>query len=405
MLEFLGSALSYILPFLAVLTLVVTVHELGHFWAARACGVAVDRFSIGFGKAILSWTDRKGVEWTVGWLPLGGYVRFAEDESASTSIPDRNTLEMLRADIRRREGPGAERRYFHFKPVWQRAFIVAAGPLANFLLAIVLFSGLVAARGEMVLPPRIDAVAWFSPAEQAGFRKGDTIIEADGKKIDNFADIFEIVMFNAAVPLDFVVERDGREVRIRATPQRVERTDPTGVSQKMGYLGLQPPPFSEATRRGFGPLEAVGNGAERTWDVVATTGKYLGRLVMGRESPEQLSGPLRIAHASGSVASAGADTGVSFGQKAVGVATNLIFLAGILSVGIGLMNLLPVPVLDGGHLVFYAYEAAARRPVGAGVQAASYRVGLVLLLGLMVFATWNDLNQLRVFQYLGGLFS
>jgi len=405
MLEFLGTALSYVLPFLAVLTLVVTIHELGHFWAARACGVAVDRFSIGFGRSILSWTDRKGVEWTVGWLPLGGYVRFAEDESAATSIPDRETLEQMKADIRRREGPGAENKYFHFKPVWQRAFIVAAGPLANFLLAIALFSALLGARGEQVLPPRIDAVAWFSPAEAAGFQKGDVVVEIDGRKVDNFTTIFEMVMLSAESPLDFVVDRDGRRIPIRAVPARVERADPSGMTQKMGYLGLQPPPYSEVTRRYFGPVEAVTKGAQRTWDVVATTGKYLGRLVTGRESGEQLGGPLRIAHASGSVASAGADAGQGFSQKAMMVSVNLLALTAVLSVGIGLMNLLPVPVLDGGHLVFYAYEAAARRPVGAGVQAASYRVGLALLLGLMVFVTWNDLNQLRVFQYLGGLFS
>ena len=405
MLEFLVSALSYLLPFLAVLTLVVTIHELGHFWAARACGVAVDRFSIGFGRALFRRTDRKGVEWVVGWLPLGGYVRFAEDDSAATSVPDRETLETMRADIQRREGPGAERRYFHFKPVWQRAIIVAAGPIANFILAIVLFAGLLSAIGENVLPPRIDRVAWFSPAERAGFQSGDLVVEAGGRRIDNFLDIYEIVGLRAGVPIDFVVQRGGERVAIVATPERKLTADPSGVRQKIGYLGLQAPPASEVTRRHYGPLEAVAKGAERTWRVVTTTVFYLGRLVTGRESGDQLSGPLRIAQASGAAASAGADSGQAFGEKAAGVAIALLSLTAVLSVGIGFMNLLPVPVLDGGHLVFYAYEAAARRPVGAGVQAASYRVGLALLLGLMVFATWNDLQQLRVFQFLGGLFS
>ena len=404
MLEFIGTALSFVLPFLAVLTLVVTIHELGHFWAARACGVEVDRFSIGFGHPIVRWVDKKGVEWVVGWLPLGGYVRFAEDDNYA-SIPDQKSLEEMKADIRRREGAGAENKYFHFKPVWQRAIIVAAGPIANFILAIVLFAGLLSAVGEVVLPPRVDGVAAGSPAERAGFRRGDVIVRADGRPIDNFVDIYEIVALRGGTPTEFVVQRGSSRVDIVATPQRVVRTDPSGAQQKIGFLGLQPPSTAEATRRHYGPLEAVGKGAERTWRVIDTTVGYLGRLLTGKESGEQLSGPLRIAHASGSVAAMGASQGDSVGEKAEGVVIGLLGLAAILSVGIGFLNLLPVPVLDGGHLVFYAYEAAARRPVGAGVQAASFRVGVALLLGLMVFATWNDLQQLRVFQFIGRLFS
>jgi regulator of sigma E protease len=404
MLEFVWSALSYVVPFVAVLTLVVTIHELGHFWAARAFGVAVDQFSIGFGRAIARWTDKTGVEWKIGWIPLGGYVRFAEDDNV-TSVPDHKTLETLKADIHRREGAGAERKYFHFKPVWQRAIIVAAGPFANFVLAVLLFAGLLSAIGENRLPPRIDAVAWYSPAEQAGFRAGDVIVEANGRQIDNFLDVYEIVGLRGGTATEFIVERRGERVRILATPERRMTTDRSGVQQRIGYLGLQPPPASEATRRHYGPVEALGKGVQRTWSVLDTTLAYLGRLITGKESGDQLSGPLRIAQASGSAAAAGADSGEDFGEKARGVAIALLSLTAVLSVGIGFMNLLPVPVLDGGHLVFYAYEAAARRPVGAGLQAASYRVGLALLLGLMVFATWNDLQQLRVFKFLGGLFS
>jgi regulator of sigma E protease len=404
MLEFIGAALSFVLPFLAVLTLVVTIHELGHFLAARAFGVAVDRFSIGFGHAILRRIDRKGVEWVVGWLPLGGYVKFSEDENYA-SLPDRKALEEMKADIRRREGPGAERKYFHFKPVWQRAIIVAAGPFANFALAIVLFAGLFTAVGEMVLPPRVQAVAAGSPAERAGFKAGDVIVRADGRSIDNFLDVTEVVALRAGAPTEFVVQRGPQRIELSATPQRVVRRDPSGAQQKIGFLGLSGPAREEATRRHYGPLEALAKGTERTWRVIDTTVAYLGRLLTGKESGEQLSGPLRIAHASGSVAAMGAEQGEALGEKAAGVAIGLLGLAAVLSVGIGFLNLLPVPVLDGGHLVFYAYEAAARRPVGAGVQAASYRVGLALLLGLMVFATWNDLQQLRVFQFLGDLFS
>jgi regulator of sigma E protease len=231
------------------------------------------------------------------------------------------------------------------------------------------------------------------------------IVEANGRKIDNFLDVYEVVGLRGGTPTEFIVERQGERVRILATPERRMTTDRSGVQQRIGYLGLQPPPASEATRRHYGPLEALGRGVERTWSVLDTTLGYLGRLITGKESGDQLSGPLRIAQASGSAAAAGADSGQAFGEKAFGVMIALLSLTAVLSVGIGFMNLLPVPVLDGGHLVFYAYEAAARRPVGAGLQAASYRVGLALLLGLMVFATWNDLQQLRVFKFLGGLFS
>ena len=401
--EFVGGLLSYAVPFVLVLTLVVTVHELGHFLVARAFGVEVDEFSIGFGRAIARWRDRKGVDWKIGWLPFGGYVRFAEDEHV-TSVPDRKALDALKVEIQRREGPGAEKKYFHFKPLWQRALIVVAGPVANFLLAIALFAGLFGTLGELGKPPRVDGVSWFSPAERAGFQKGDIIVKADGRTVDEFEDIYPIVRLRAGTAIEFVVRRGDALVEIIATPERRLLSE-GGSQQRVGFLGLQPPPDSERVRRRYGPVAAVGKGAERAWEVIDTTVTYLGRIVAGRESGDQLGGPIRIAKASGDVASAGANAGVSLGQKALGATIGMLGLAAVLSVAIGFMNLLPIPVLDGGHLLFYAYEAAARRPVGPGVQAASYRVGLALLLALMVFVTWNDLQQLRVFQLLGGLFS
>ena len=401
--EFVGGLLSYAVPFVLVLTLVVTIHELGPFLVARAFGVEVDEFSIGFGRAIARWRDRSGVDWKIGWLPFGGYVRFAEDEHVA-SIPDRKELEALKAEIRRREGPNAEKKYFHFKPVWQRALIVLAGPVANFLLAIALFAALLSTIGEAAVPPRVDGVSWFSPAERAGFQKGDVIVEADGRRVDSFYDIYPIVRLRAGSPIEFVVRRGDALIEITATPER-RLTNDGGTQQRAGFLGLQPPPDSERVRRRYGPITAVGKGAESTWEVIDTTLTYLGRIVVGKESGDQLGGPIRIAKASGDVASAGADAGVNLGQKALGATIGMLSLAAVLSVAIGFMNLMPIPVLDGGHLLFYAYEAAARRPVGPGVQAASYRVGLALLLALMVFVTWNDLQQLRVFQLLGGLFS
>ncbi|MDP8916748.1 MAG: RIP metalloprotease [Pseudomonadota bacterium] len=402
MLDWLLTPLTYLLPFLFVLTVVVTVHELGHFWTARAFGTAIDRFSIGFGRAIVRWTDKSGVEWRIGWLPLGGYVSFAGDETV-TSVPDREALETLKQQVRAREGVGAERRYFHFKPVWQRALIVAAGPFANFVLSVGIFAALLGVLGEVVAPPRVAGVEPGSAAERAGFKAGDLIVAAQGRPIDNFLDVREIVAVRAGSPIEFVVERDGERLTLVGTPERRVSRDEMG-SREIGVLGLENSPRDHYRRR-LGPLEAVPAGVERTWRVLETSLVYIGRIFTGRESGDQLSGPLGIAQASGAIAQAGADAGEGLREKALGALIGMVGLTAILSVGIGFLNLLPVPVLDGGHLAFYAYEAVARRPLGAGVQAASYRVGLALLLGLMLFVTWNDLQRLQVFQFLGRLFS
>jgi len=405
MIDFLQTALGYIIPFLLVLTIVVTIHELGHYWAARACGVAIDQFSIGFGRRIFGWRDRQGVEWRVGWIPLGGYVKFSGDENAA-SVPDHDNLDAMRTRIEAEQGPGAANRYFHFKPVWQRAFVTAAGPLANFALAIVLFAVLLMSVGETVIPARVAAVQPDSPAARAGFVVDDVVVRANGQAIDNFFDLQQIIAVRSNAPTSFVVDRGGQLVSLTATPERRVVSDRMGGEQKIGVLGIaSPAQVGERTVRRYGPLEAVAGGVERTWRVLSTTVYYLGRVVTGRESADQLGGPLRIAQASGQVAQSGAQGAPDAGSMLLGSAVALLGLTAVLSVGIGFMNLLPVPILDGGHLVFYAYEAVARRPLAAKVQAAGYRVGLALLLGLMLFATWNDLQQLRVFKFLGGLIS
>ena len=407
MLGIVQSALLYVIPFLFVLTLVVTIHELGHFWVARALGVAVDRFSIGFGRSIAKWTDKSGVEWRIGWIPLGGYVRFTGDAEASSTVPDGEDLNRLKSAIVEREGPGAERNYFHFKPVWARSLVVAAGPFANFILAILLFAVLLGAVGEIVVTPRIGTVVPGGAAERAGFKPGDMITAIEGRKIDDFADVQQFVMLRAEQPIRFTVERDQRLVNLTVTPERKVSTDKlTGGDNRFGVIGLETTARpGDIYRKRYAPAEALVGGAERTWNVLSTTVFYLGRIVRGLESGDQLGGPLRIAAVSGGAAKAGAQGAPDMGGKLLGGFVALLTLAAVVSVGIGFMNLLPVPVLDGGHLLFYAYEALARRPLGASIQAAGYRVGLALLLGLMLFATWNDLLQLRVFKRLGGLFS
>ena len=405
MLAIAHTALTYILPFLFVLTVVVTVHELGHFWVARACGVAVDRFSIGFGRAIVSWKDRSGTEWRIAWIPLGGYVRFAGDENAA-SVPDAEDLEAMRRTIIARDGPAAVKSYFHFKPLWQRALVVAAGPAANFVLSTVLFAALLLAFGERTLPARVGAVESGSPAQAAGFQPGDVVTRAAGRNVDGFLDLQQIVQMRAGTPIVFTLRRGAAVIDLTATPRRQQLDDQMGGFENVGVLGLVAPQDSGAwvTRR-YGPIQAVGAGAVQTWRVLDTTLFYIGRVIRGQESAQQLGGPLRIAQASHAIAKAGALGARSPSQFVLGVLSALLGLVAVISVSIGFMNLLPIPVLDGGHLLFYAYEAIARRPVGAAVQTVSYRVGLALLLGLMLFASTNDLQRPSVFHFLGGLFS
>lgn len=403
--QLLKDVLFTIIPFVLVLGLVVTVHELGHFLAARWLGTKIDRFSIGFGRALASWTDKHGVEWRIGWAPIGGYVRFAGDENAA-SIPDAEDLAAMRRELVA-EGRGHEiNRYFHFKPIWQRATIVGAGPIANFLLAITIFAALLMAFGEWVVPAKVANVAPQSAAEAAGFRAGDLIVEANGRKIQRFDEVKEVVSVRAGVPIDFVVQRGGQQVHLIATPRWNVTDDPVAGKQRLGQLGIAPAQGrDDYVQIHYGPIEAVQRGAVRTWRTLETTIYYLGRMITGQVSADELRGPLGIASVAKNVAQLGADSSESPFDKIFRSGVNLLQLAALISVSIGFMNLLPVPVLDGGHLLFYAYEAVARRPLAAKVQAAGYRVGLALVLGLMLFATWNDLQRQRVFNLFGGLFS
>ena len=399
------SFLISVIAFVVVVGVVVIVHELGHFLAARWLGTAIERFSVGFGRPIAGWRDRGGVEWRIGWIPLGGYVKFAGDENAS-SVPDQESLDALRREILAREGAGALNRYFHFKPLWQRAIIVAAGPAANFLLTISIFASLLWALGEPIAPARVDAVRPGSPAAHAGFQAGDVVLSADGKPVDSFNALQMMVVLHTGTPMRFVVRRGERQVWITATPERAAVVDQFGHVQHLGVLGLEgrPRPGDVRIRR-YGPVQAIGAGAQRAWDRVATTVEYLGRLITGRETAEQLSGPLGMAQLSGDIAKKTAQDSPNLPTLVANIALAALELVANISVGIGFLNLLPVPVLDGGHLLFYAYEAVARRPLTAKVQAAGFRVGLALVLGLMLFATWNDLQRLHVFKIFGALFS
>jgi regulator of sigma E protease len=406
MLQIAQNALTYTLPFLVVLTLVVTVHEFGHFLVARWCGVACDRFSLGFGRAIFSWRGKDGMEWRIGWIPLGGYVRFSGDESIA-SVPDAEDLKDLRKAVLASEGPEALKRYFHFKPLWQRVLVVLAGPVANFLLAVTIYAGMAMTLGEPHMDALVGGVTAGSPAAQAGFQPGDMILRANGHVISDFSDVSGIVVLRAGEPIHFEVRRAGQVVDLVATPRRTTAEDaarlktiPAGV----GYLGISTPQRYPRVIH-YGPVGAIKVGLRHTQEIVGLSLRYIGRIVTGHENGDLLTGPIGMAGKTGDAAAAATQGAPNFAVGAAWLGLTLLNLAAMISVAVGFANLLPIPVLDGGHLLFYGYEAVARRPLSAPVQAAGYRVGFALLIGLMLFVTWNDLQRFRVFHLIGGLFS
>jgi regulator of sigma E protease len=402
---FLINAPFYIIPFLLVVGVVITVHEFGHFLAAKAVNTKIDQFSIGFGKPLARWIDKSGVEWRIGWAPIGGFVRFAGDDNAA-SVPDQEDLEEMRRDLLARVGPIELRRYYHFKPLWQRAVISVAGPVANFLLSITIFAGVLLVMGEPIAPARIDLVVPGSPAQQAGFQAGDVVVMANGKAVKTYQTVRELIILRTGVPIRFEVQRGGRLLDLVVTPVRGEVTDDVGRKHRLGTIGVRFGflPNEQRIQR-YGPLGALEGGVGRTVDVVKTTVFYLDRMITGRETADQISGPLGMAQISGDLAKETVIGSANLPSLLANISLTWLALVANISVGIGFLNLMPIPVLDGGHLLFYAYEAVARRPLAAKVQAAGYRVGLALVLGLMLFATWNDLQRLRVFNFLGGLHS
>jgi regulator of sigma E protease len=408
LLQFAQTALTYTVPFLLVLTLVITIHELGHFLVARLCGVAVDRFSIGFGRAILSWRTKSGMEWRIGWIPLGGYVKFSGDENAA-SVPDADDLAELKRAVLEAEGPAALKRYFHFKPLWQRVLVVLAGPVANFILAIAIYAGTAMTFGEPHLKPVVGAVAPGSPAAKAGFLPNDLILRANGGAVDDFDDIQRLVVLRTGEAIRFDVQRAGTIVQLTATPARMTAATASrfkGIPVGVGYLGLQSRTrASDGYVAHYSPLGAVELGARRTMSIVGLTITYIERIVTGRENGDMLTGPIGIAGGTGQAAADATKGAPDLATGALALTLTLLSMSALISAAVGFANLLPIPVLDGGHLLFYAYEAVARRPLSATVQAAGYRVGFAVLIGLMLFVTWNDLQRFRVFHLIGGLFS
>jgi len=364
--------LEYILPFIAILSLLVFVHEYGHFWVARRCGVFVEVFSIGFGREIFHWHDRKGTRWRVAMLPLGGYVRMRGDADES-SAPDAKAVAAMTAEERKTAFPT--------QPVLSRIAIVAAGPGANILFAVVVMALTFMTIGQSYTPPVVGEVMAESPAEQAGLQPGDRFLRVDGEKVQRFEDLQRIISLRPGIPVNAEIERNGQTLSIELTPERIEQEDQFGNPQPLGRIGV--------TRTGYehvrhDPISAVAEAFRQTWALVVTIFDVIGQIVTGDRSSSEIGGVARIAHMSGEVAQ-------------LGIMATLNFMV-LLSINLALINLLPVPMLDGGHLLFFLIEAVRGKPLPESVRDAGLRLGLGLVIALMVFASWNDLVYFRVLE-------
>ena len=365
----LSGAGWYVIPFVVILSVVVFFHELGHYLIGRWCGVKIDAFSLGFGPELYAYVDKRGTRWRIAALPLGGYVRFHGDANAA-SAPDAEALAHMPAEERRLTLAG--------QPLINRAAIVAAGPLANFLLAIVIFTASFAVSGRYVIAPRVGGLEANSPAEAAGFKAGDLILMVNGEKIESFGDLHQVATNNAGLELVFVVDRAGQKVTIAATPTiALENLGPFG-KRRISRLGIEvsKDPADRRFETCALPTCAAWS-VKETWSIVEGTGAYLVGLIAGRQSLDQISGPVGVAQVAGEVAK------ISMFA--------MIGLTALFSVSVGLMNLLPIPMLDGGHLLFYAIEALRGRPLSERTQEIGLRVGLAIVATLVIFSVSNDL--------------
>jgi len=360
--------INNMLPFLLMITPVVFFHELGHFLVARACGVSIETFSIGFGPALISWNDRKGTLWKISLVPLGGYVKFLGDTNV-VSFPEADQSQQLSAQ----EKASA----FAFKPVYQRALIVVAGPVANFVLAIAILAGFLMASGSVVIAPVVHKVVPGSPAAAAGIHAGDTVVSVNGKTIDTFDQIPIAIWDQAGRVVSVVVQRQGKDISLHAVPRLSANKE---FGQRVAQLGIEGPTSKDWKTVRYGPISAVAEASRQTWSVVQQTFEFLLKRYSLQLNGDQLRGPLGIAEISAQVAQ------VSW--------LSLFRLAAFVSISVGLINLFPIPVLDGGHLLYYGCEAVLGRPLGARAQDVGFRLGLAFILGLFLFATWNDIARL-----------
>ena len=380
--EWINHIAAYAIPFIAVLSVLVFVHELGHYLVARWCGVKVETFSIGFGKEIAGFTDKAGTRWKFSLVPLGGYVQMFGDNDPASAHVDLDKIEHMNAEERKVA--------FFYKPVWQRAAIVFAGPAINFLYAILVMTALFTIQGQPYTPAVVGGLVKGGSADQAGFQLKDKVVAVNGQHIESFQELQRLVTVNLGREMRFNVQRGDENLTINAAPKVEEQKDRFGFQHRVGRLGVESVGGKTEIKQ-HTVLSALVAATEETWSMTTSTLRAIGQMITGTRSTEELGGIIRI--------------GAYAKQFAADGIMALIMFSAIISVNLGLINLFPIPLLDGGHLMFYAWEATAGKPMHEKVREAGIRLGYGFVIILMVYATFNDLSQLRFFSYLKNLVS
>ena len=368
--------MNFLIPFLILITIVVFIHEYGHYYFAKRYGVGVTDFSIGFGREIFGWNDKSGTRWKVCWIPLGGYVKFFGDRNVFSQSEQQEVVDKYSEEDRNK--------LFILKPLYQRSLIVAAGPLANFVLAIIIFSIINMFVGKDLTPAVVDEVQVDSPAYEAGIQKNDKIISIDNNKVHSILEVSTFINTSTTERIEFTVLRNNQEVTLYVKPNLVQSKDTLGNSVKKRMIGIRLSPLNnEYKKQPLGPSKAIYYSVKEVWFVSVTSLKYLGNMLMGSADSSQLGGPIRIAKITGQVSQYGLIPFLS--------------IMAYISISLGLINLFPIPMLDGGHLMFYFFEKILGRPLKQKTQEGCFRIGLFLLFSLMFFATFNDLKDLGLF--------
>ena len=369
--------MSYLFPFIILISIVVFVHEYGHYYFARRYGVGITDFSIGFGKEIFGWNDKNGTRWKICWIPLGGYVKFFGDRNVFSQADQEKILKKYNQEDREK--------LFVLKPLYQRVLIVFGGPLANFLLALVIFFSIYSFVGKDFTPAVINEVEKNSPAMIGGLKQNDIILEIDKNQVKSIMDVSKYIMMSTDDFIDFKVKRSYDELILKIKPNTVLGEDNLGNQIKKRIVGIKLGAFNnEINHVKLGPAQAIFHAANEVYYVSTSSLKYIGGIILGKADTSQLGGPIRIAKISGQVA--------TFGFIA------FISMMAYISISLGLINLFPIPMLDGGHLMFYAFEMFLGRPLSQKTQDSFFRIGMFLLLSLMFFTTFNDLKDLGLFS-------
>ncbi len=379
--DFISAIPSYAIPFLLVLSILVFVHELGHYLAARFCGVRVEVFSIGFGRELFGYNDKHGTRWKFCWIPLGGYVQMFGDADPSSSMQDDVKVSKLTAKDKKKA--------FFYKPVWQRAIIVAAGPAINFVYAIIVMAAIFATQGQGYAPAQVGGLVENGAAAKAGIKIGDTITAINGNVIERFGELQRYVAINLDGEITFMVNRNGKMKAFTFRPEIQNQKDNFGFTHQIGRIGVMS--VGNIERIEHTPFSGLVAAVEETWSMSVATLRAMGQMIVGTRCADEIGGVIRI----GAYAKEFSDAGW----------LSLLMFSAMISVNLGLINLFPIPLLDGGHLMFYAYEALVGKPMPEKVRVAGVRIGYMLVIALMVFATLNDLIQLRVFKYIAQLVS